>query len=134
MGLGFVFVLESDVEGVDPESMDGRALASERHALDAVAHEMDLPGIGEFVAFSHAEAETLAEDMKFDAPTTGGSTGRWFDCAKCLEVVRAIEGYLADEPDEVSDPEAVLHGLAQLRSLLESAEAAGTRFRLSIEY
>ena len=134
MSLGYVIVLEKDLDGIDPREVDGRTLAAHRHALDAVAHEMDLPGLGEFVAFSHAEAEALAEDMKFDAPTTGSQTGRWFACANGLEVVRSIKDYIADDPEAIDEPDAVLEGLTGLQSVLEAAEASGIRFRLSIDY
>ncbi len=95
---------------------------------------MDLPGLGEFVAFSHAEAETLAADMKFDAPTVGDSTGRWFSCANGLEVVGAIQDFLEENPDEVREAAAIREGLRAMRAVLEAAEAAGVRFRLSVEY
>ncbi len=134
MGLGYVVVLERELDGIDPRQVDGRALAAERHTLDAAAHEMGLPGLGEFVAFSHAEAETLAADMKFDAPTVGDSTGRWFSCASGLEVVRAIQDFLDENPDEVREAAAIRDGLHAMRAVLEAAEAAGVRFRLSVEY
>ena len=132
MGLGFVVVLEKDIEGVDPRDIDGRVLARHRHTLDALAHEEDLPGLGEFVAFSAEEAETLAADMKFDAPPVG--TGRWFDSAKGLEVVHAIRDSLRENPDEIKDTEAILDGLDRLSQVLDKARAADTRFRLSIDY
>ena len=134
MSLGFVIVLDKDVAGVDPRDIDGRALAAERHTLDAIAHEVDLPGLCEFVAFSHAEAEALAEDMKFDAPTTGSASGRWFACASAIPVVRAILGSLRDEPEEVYEPQAVVDALKGLQAVLEAADAAGARFRLSLDY
>lgn len=134
MALGYVIVLERELEGIDPREIDGRTLASKRYALDAVAHEMDLPGLGEFVAFSRTEAETLAEDMKFDAPAGGSPTGRWFSCANGLEVVRAIREYLEENPEELDETSTVLEGLAAMQSVLEAADAAGVRFRLSIDY
>lgn len=136
MSLGYIIVLEKEIAGVDPREVDGRTLAAQRHALDAMAHEMDLPGLGEFVAFSQTEAETLAEDMKFDAPV-GGHTGRWYDCAKGLEVVRAVKSYIEEDPDEtvsLNDPKSILDGLSQMQSVLEAGETEGTRFRLSIDY
>ena len=132
MGLGYVIVFEREVEGCEPRDVDGRTLAKHRHTLDAVAHEMDLPGLGEFVAFSQAEADALAEDMKFDSPPTG--SGRWFEPAKGLEVVRSIRSYLQENSDEIDDPDSVLKGLQQMQSVLEAAHAANTRFRLSIDY
>lgn len=132
MGLGYVIVLERELDGIEPRDVDGRTLAKHRHALDAIAHEMDLPGLGEFVAFSQAEAEALADDMKFDAPTAGG--GRWFVSAKGLEVVRSIRSYLQENPDEVEDAESVLKELHAMQNVLEAAHAADTRFRLSIDY
>ena len=132
MGLGYVIVFEREVEGCEPRDVDGRTLAKHRHTLDAVAHEMDLPGLGEFVAFSQAEADALAEDMKFDSPPTG--SGRWFEPTKGLEVVRSIRSYLQENSDEIDDPDSVLKGLQQMQSVLEAAHAANTRFRLSIDY
>ena len=132
MGLGYVIVFEREVEGCEPRDVDGRTLAKHRHTLDAVAHEMDLPGLGEFVAFSQAEADALAEDMKFDSPPTG--SGRWFEPAKGLEVVRSIRSYLQENSDEIDDLDSVLKGLQQMQSVLEAAHAANTRFRLSIDY
>ena len=133
MGLSYVVVLERELDGIDTRQVNGRALAAERHTLDAAAHEMDLPGLGEFVAFSHAEAETLAEDMKFDAPAES-STGRWFSCTSGLEVVRAIRDFIEENRDEVKEPAAILDGLKRLEAVLEAAEAADVRFRLSVEY
>ncbi len=137
MSLGIVIVLEAEVAGVEPRNVDGRILAVHRHALDGMAHEMDVPGLGEFVAFSHVEAEALAADMKFDAPTTGSQSGRWFESSKGLEVVRAIKEYIELDPDEtieIESPEAVVSGLSDLQRVLEAATAAGTRFRLTVDY
>jgi len=134
LALGYVIVLEREIEGLDPREVDGRTLASHRHVIDAVAHEMDLPGLGEFVAFSREEAETLAEDMNFDAPTVGSDTGRWFSSTSALELVQAIRGYLEESPDEVDDSAAIVRGLAAMQSVLERAAAADVRFRLSLDY
>lgn len=132
MGLGYVVVLEKDITGIDPRTFDGRRLAAQRHTLDSIAHEEDLPGLGEFVAFSESEAETLAEDMKFDMPTAG--TSRWFSCATALEVLRAIRTTIEEDPDEVREPEGILEDLGAMERILEAAEAASSRFRLSIDY
>jgi len=135
LGLGYVIVLERQVDGCEPRDVDGRTLAKHRHTLDAVAHELDLPGLGEFVAFSQAEADALAEDMKFDTPPTGG--GRWFVSANGLEVVRSIRSYLQENPEEtdaLDDMELILKGLDAMQRVLEAAHTAHTRFRLSIDY
>lgn len=132
MGLGYVVVLEREVEGIEPRKIDGRTLAKHRHSIDAVAHEMDLPGLGEFVAFSQVEADALAEDMKFDTPTVGG--GRWFLSANGIEVVRSIRIYLDENPDEIEERESVLEGLQQMQIVLEAAHEANVKFRLSIDY
>lgn len=134
MALAFILVLERDLEGCEPRAFDGRRLAAARHALDAIAHEQDLRGIGEFVAFSEKEAETLAEDMKFDAPTTGGQTGRWFRAADGLEVVRAIREFVLEHPEEVEEAAEIRAALASLESMLAIAEGEGVRFRLSLDY
>jgi hypothetical protein len=134
MGLGLAFVLERDIPGVEPERFQGKILASERHALDSIAHDLDLRGLGEFVAFSHAQAEALADDMKFDTPTTGSQSGRWFPPAEARKVVTAVRDYLKNNLDEVMEPEAVLNELDSLSELLEIAETHRVGFRLSVDY
>jgi hypothetical protein len=134
VALTFILVLERDVPGCEPRGFDGRRLAKMRHALDAIAHERDLRGLGEFVAFSEKEAETLAEDMKFDAPTVGGQTGRWFRAADGLEVVRAIRDYLREHPDELDEIEALQEALGSMEAMLAAAHREGVRFRLSLDY
>ena len=134
MALTFILVLERDLPGCEPRGFDGRRLAQVRHTLDAIAHEQDLRGLGEFVAFSQKEAETLAEDMKFDAPTVGGQTGRWFRAADGLEVVRAIRGFLLGHPEEIEQVEEIQAALASIETMLATAEGEGVRFRLSLDY
>ncbi len=134
MAFTFILVLERNLPGCDPRGFDGRRLAVARHALDAIAHEQDLRGLGEFVAFSEKEAETLAEDMKFDAPAVGASSGRWFRAADGLEVVRAIRGFLLENPDELDDAGELEGALGALETMLAAAEAEGVRFRLSLDY
>ena len=135
MGLGYVIVLERELAGVEPRDVDGRTLAKHRHTIDSFAHEMDLPGLGEFVAFSQVEAEALAEDMKFDTPPVG--SGRWFEAAKGVEVVRSLRSYLRDNPDEteeLDDLDSIVDGLDAMERVLEAARTAEIRFRLSIDY
>lgn len=132
--VGYAIAFEREIEGLDPRTFDGRKLALERHSVDAIAHEYDLPGLGEFVAFSHDEAEALAADMKFDAPTVGSETGRWFPPANGLVVVRQILVHLDDNPDDVRDTAAVRNGLTSLENMLSRAVENATRFRLSVDY
>jgi hypothetical protein len=134
VALTFILILEREIEGWDPRGFDGRSLARARHALDSIAHEQDLRGLGEFVAFSRKEAETLAEDMKFDAPTVGSSTGRWFRAADGLEVVRAVRKHLLENPDEVEAAAELSRALGGLEAMLDLAEREGVRFRLSLDY
>ena len=134
MALTFILVLERDVAGCEPRGFDGRRLARVRHALDGIAHDQDLRGLGEFVAFSQREAETLAEDMKFDAPTVGGQTGRWFRAADGLEVVQAIRKFLLEHPDELDEIPELTEALGSMETMLAAAEEEGVRFRLSLDY
>ncbi|HEY7819689.1 MAG TPA: hypothetical protein VIG29_15820 [Vicinamibacteria bacterium] len=134
MALTFILVLERDIPGCEPRNFDGARLARVRHDLDAIAHEQDLRGLGEFVAFSQKEAETLAEDMKFDAPTVGAQTGRWFPAVEGLRVVHAIREYLLANPDELDDADAIAIELGALEAMLAAAQGESVRFRLSLDY
>jgi hypothetical protein len=127
-------VLEREIAGVEPRDFDGRTLAARRHVIDSIAHEEDLRGLGEFVAFSRAEAEALAEDMKFDAPTVGSASGRWFEPSIALEVIRAVKTHVTADPDEIEDAATVVADLETLETILKAADDHGVRFRLSLDY
>ena len=134
MGFGLLITLEREIPGVNPDAFAGRAVAAARHDLESIAQDLDQPGLGEFVSFGRAEAEALAEDMKFDTPTAVKSTARWFSSARALEVVRALSGHLEESPDDVDDPGAVLEELRAIERILEAAERESIGFRLSIDY
>ena len=127
-------VLESEIPGVEPDKIDGWAIAASRHTLDAIAHEEDLRGLGEFVSFTEAEAEALAEDMKFDMPAGVGRLDRWYAGSEGLRVVRAIRKHILDEPDEVPDAPRILEALGAMEKVLEAADGADVRFRLNVDY
>ena len=72
--------------------------------------------------------------MKFDAPTVGGQTGRWFRAADGLEVVRAIRDFLVEHPEELDEARELTEALGSMETMLSAAEDAGVRFRLSLDY
>ena len=134
MGLGMFIVLESELPGVEPDKIDGRAIAVSRHMLDAIAHEEDQRGLGEFVSFSEVEAEALSEDMRFDMPVGVGRLERWYTSAEGLLVVRAIRQHIIDATEEIRDASRILSALTEMETVLEAADAADVRFRLNVEY
>lgn len=134
MGFGLVITLQREIDGVDPDRFEGRAVAAARHDLESIAQDLDLPGLGEFVSFGRAEAEALAEDMKFDTPTAGRGTERWFVSRRGLEVVRALGRHVRENPDDVEEPDRILEELDAIESILAAAEREGVGFRLSIDY
>lgn len=134
MGVGLELLLSHPLDGSDPRDIDGHLIASRQLDLDSIAHDHDLPGIGEFVSFTREEAETLAEDMNWDAPEGIELKGKWFASDRGHEVFATLCGEIEKDPDEFEDAEPVLHELRKVRDILEKAHKRNVRFRLAVDY
>lgn len=134
MGVGVELLLSKPIEGCDPREVDGRLIASRQLDLDSIAHDHDLPGIGEFVSFTQEESETLAADMRWDAPQGVELKGKWFSPKDGHEVFATLCREIENDSDDFEDAEAVLPELRKVRDTLERAEQLGVKFRLAVDY
>lgn len=121
------------MNGVDPASFTGRALGKARWDLEAILHDLDLPGIGEFVSFSSEEVETLAVDMQYAMPRADHAE-RWSPSEAGVTAVCALSHHIKENPGAVKDETAVLAELEAMRCIIEAAARAHVRFRLTIDY
>ena len=134
MGVGLELLLSHPIIDIDPRAVDGHLIASRQLDLDSIAHDHDLPGIGEFVSFTREEAETLAEDMKWDAPEGVELKGKWFEARRGHEVFATLCQTIQADPNEFDDAERVLSELIKVRDILERAAERDVRFRLAVDY
>ena len=87
-----------------------------------------------FVSFTREEAETLAEDMKWDAPEGVELKGKWFEARRGHEVFATLCQTIQADPDEFDDAEPVLSELIKVRDILKRAAERDVRFRLAVDY
>jgi uncharacterized protein YfeS len=57
----------------------------------------------------------------------------WFRAEEGLEVVRALQHYLADQPDIVANPDQVLADLASMEKILLDAQSRGAQWKLQVD-
>ena len=134
MGVGLELLLSHSLADIDPGGVDGHLIASRQLDLDSIAHDNDLPGIGEFVSFTREEAETLAEDMKWDAPEGVELKGKWFPAEQGHQLFTTLCRTIEADPDEFDDAHAVLPELRKVRDILQTASEHNVRFRLAVDY
>lgn len=134
MGVGISVVLDREVEGVNPDDFEGRALNQARWELSEAAEEAGLQPLDEFVSMSPEESEILASDLNFDSDVDAVTPAGWFDARVGLRLVQTLLGTVAEDPDAFPGEETLLTELADLETVLSAAVHAGARFRLSVAY
>ena len=134
MGVGISVVLDREVEGVNPDDFEGRALNQARWELSEAAEEAGLQPLDEFVSMSPEESEILASDLNFDSDVDAVTPAGWFDARVGLRLVQTLLGTVAVDPDAFPGEETLLTELADLETVLSAAVHAGARFRLSVAY
>jgi hypothetical protein len=117
---GLVPLLESRIGGVDPNDIEGKALAAAWPAIDDLARELGVTPLAD-----------LGDDDDYDDETPASDTP-WFDAAGGLRTVIALHDALKSKPDALPDSEYVLYDLEDIRQVLDAAVTNQVRFRFSM--
>jgi hypothetical protein len=133
MGISY-FVTLDDQEPDASTPMDGKALAQHADQLQQICDELGLPALEDFISYSAEEASVMMDDLdeegflELDLPEES-----WFRAEEGLEVVRALQHYLADQPDIVANPDQVLADLASMEKILLDAQSRGAQWKLQVD-
>ena len=89
MGVAFFVVLERKIDGLDT-MMDGKALARHIEFLDALANELRVRPLSEFVSVNPDEMHDFLEDEGMDTADVEIPPVKYFSANEGLATVRAI--------------------------------------------
>ncbi|VTR94982.1 Uncharacterized protein OS=Candidatus Entotheonella sp. TSY1 GN=ETSY1_37545 PE=4 SV=1 [Gemmata massiliana] len=133
MGVAVFIVAEPSDRHFDLD-VSGKALARSR--LDSRKPGNGLRALDEFFSTSPDEAAAAYSDFLDEAPPPEGGfpPERWFAAADGLATVRALLAYLAANPTDTRNTQAVLDDLHDFERILTALDAAGVRWHLDIDY
>jgi hypothetical protein len=124
MGVAFYLSLETELDGTDAASVDGKAMARAEAELDRIAEQAGVPTLLSFFSASAEELAGVEDIADLEVPPI-----RWFAPEEGLRVVDALLNGARDQPK-------LAHAMADLtamRVVLRAAADAGVRFHLSID-
>ncbi|GAB5406146.1 MAG: hypothetical protein Aurels2KO_43770 [Aureliella sp.] len=119
MGFGLIPLLESRIPGVDPYSIEGKALAASWPGIDDIARSLGVTPIGEF-GDDDSDDEPHASDLP------------WFDPADGHRTVTALLDALDSDAELLPDSGFVRYDLEDIRNVLSAAVERQVRFRFSM--
>ena len=121
MGTAYYIVLENKIDGLDTR-MDGKRLARQLESLDAVARDLGVSPLTDFVSL---DPDSMADLLGDDADAIPMSPVRQFSAEDGLASVRAL--LLRPEA------QAALHDLKDCERILTAAVQQGVGWHFQID-
>ncbi|HET9839750.1 MAG TPA: hypothetical protein VFR84_16100 [Candidatus Angelobacter sp.] len=131
MGAALFIVLQKEVQGVDASSVGGKFLARNLEMLDALAAKLRVRAFGEFISVNPEEAADFAEGEGVNASGLSFPAEQWFDPEDGLLTVRTLLNYVSSASPGDS---RLLQDLTDCERVLTSAQLAGTKFHLAVDF
>ncbi|HEX4946242.1 MAG TPA: hypothetical protein VFZ34_06250 [Blastocatellia bacterium] len=130
MGIAVYLVLEEEIAGVDPLSVDGKMLAQVQDRLDQITEGAGLKTIAEMTSFSDDELDGFFEEDE----ARPANEEQWFAAADGLATVRALLQQLQVAPDLVPRSKDVIEDLLTIETVLVAADAQQLRFHFALDF
>ena len=132
MSVALYLSLDRDLPGVDPGSVDGKALAAAQPSLDATAALLGFTPLAHFISVNEEEARLFLEEHGVeDVPVPAE---QWFDPADGLQTLRALQEYVRRDTSPSRAATALLADLEAAERVLLAAQSHHARFHLSVDY
>lgn len=134
MSTAYYLVLDQDIPDLDAD-VDGKAFASHYQALDALAQQLGLSAIDEFVSIADDElADLLGEDALADDEAFDDDEGiNWRSAEDGLAFFSALAAALRSQPADAPAAGALVD-LEDYIRVLEQARPHGANFYLAIDF
>ncbi len=130
MSVAVYIACEREPEGVDTY-VDGKAIGHvDPDLLDEIAERAGATPFYEFMSYDPAE---LADEMVGVDPSEAAPE-QWFPARDGLQSIQRHRGYLADNPDEVDDADAIIRDLEDFERLLILLDKKGIGFHFAVDY
>lgn len=130
--MGVAYYIETDDAALDVMDVDGKSVARAMDALNALARELGVRPLEDFMGQSLDDLEDLlGEEIDVDDADEGAA--QWFDPGEGLQAVAALVGALEANPRRVKSCQQVIEDLHSYRRALEAVRTAGARWHLAID-
>lgn len=134
MGYAWYVTPESDLPDITASSVNGKALAHQAEAMDALAVGLGLTPLSDFLSVSSDEWESLTGEELPDDVKESMPPEAWFAPADGLATVRGMLAALEQDPEASETYAQVIEDLRDVESVLVVAEAHVVRFHLTPDF
>ncbi|HEY6169516.1 MAG TPA: hypothetical protein VI454_15855 [Verrucomicrobiae bacterium] len=140
--MGYYCMLEQPIEGVDPLSVDGKALAHAHfHSQSSPAHaDSPLAALDDFFSVNPEDALAFAQDAGIDVADMAPPPVKWIDAGAGLKLIRGLLANFRESDCSISLPdsppnlrERVVTDLEGIEAVLRIAAERGVRFYLTCD-
>lgn len=132
MGAALFIVLQREVEGVDASSVSGKFLSRNLEMLDALANQLKVEPLGNFISFNPKEvSEFLEGDGGVNDEGPSLPSERWFDPGEGLRTVAALLSSLSLTRPVNS---RLVDDLKNCERVLIAAQNAGVSFHFAVDF
>lgn len=127
MGVAYFPVFETQLNGIDSNAFNGKALAKNAERLARASKRLEVAPLEAFCSVSDEEMDDLiGEEIAGEDPT-------WFAPADGLRTLEVLLQDVRRDPKSYDGIEALTADLEQLITLLNAAQKQGARFRMTID-
>jgi hypothetical protein len=133
MGVAYFIVLEHKIEGLDT-IMDGKCLAKAAEVLDAVAPQLGVRPISEFISTDPEQAAEFLEDEGADVGAIKLPPLQQFAAQEGLTTVRALMTHVQSQPQIVKQADGVIQDLRECEHVLNIAAQHGVGWHFEIDF
>ena len=133
MGVTCFVVLERKIDGLET-MMDGKCLARAAEALDAIAPQLGVRPVSEFIS---ADPKQVAEFLKgegVDVDDTELPTMQQFPAEEGLVTVRALMAHVQSQPQNLMQADGVVQELRECERILSAAAQHGVGWHFKIDF
>jgi hypothetical protein len=126
MSAAYFIVLEKQIDGLDL-SMDGKSISHRIDDLDAVAHELGVRPLSEFVSISADAANEILQDEDIDEGESELPSLQQFTAEEGLKTVRALAAH------SVGRTGGVAQDLRECERILSATGQHGVRWHFEVD-
>ena len=101
--------------------------------LNAIASDLNVTPLMQFYS---TDTEEAIELMEFEGDPSDAAIPKteWFEPSDGLKTIQALQRFIGEHPDLVSEATAIKSDLAEFESVLVQAQEHGLRWHLSVDY
>ena len=133
MGAAYFIVLERKVDGLDTKT-DGKSISRFSEELDALALQLGVRPLSEFISIDPEQAAEFLEDEGADADGIELPPLQQFPAKDGLATVQLLRTHIQANPQAIQNVDWVLNDLRECERILTAAEKAGIGWHFEVDF